>query len=48
MLTPTLVIGASFAYLLLLFVVAWWADRRAHAGRSLVGNAWVYALSMAV
>jgi Na+/proline symporter/nitrogen-specific signal transduction histidine kinase len=48
MLTPVLVIGASFAYLLLLFVVAWWADRRAHAGRSLVGNAWVYALSMAV
>lgn len=48
MLTPALVIGASFAYLLLLFAVAWWADRRAHAGRSVVGNAWVYALSMAV
>ena len=48
MLTPALVFGASFAYLLLLFVVAWWADRRAQAGRSLVGNAWVYALSMAV
>ncbi len=48
MLTPSLVLGASFAYLLLLFVVAWWADGRAAAGRSVIGNAWVYALSMAV
>ena len=48
MLTPSLVLGASFAYLLLLFVVAWWADDRAAAGRSVIGNAWVYALSMAV
>ncbi|MDP2005041.1 MAG: sensor histidine kinase [Rubrivivax sp.] len=48
MLTPSLVLGASFAYLLLLFVVAWWADGRATAGRSVIGNAWVYALSMAV
>jgi Na+/proline symporter len=28
--------------------VAWWADRRAQQGRSVIGNAWVYALSMAV
>ncbi len=48
MLTPSLVLGASFAYLLLLFVVAWWADGRAATGRSVIGNAWVYALSMAV
>ncbi len=48
MLTPSLVLGASFAYLSLLFVVAWWADGRAAAGRSVIGNAWVYALSMAV
>jgi Na+/proline symporter/nitrogen-specific signal transduction histidine kinase len=48
MLSPALVLGASFAYLLLLFAVAWWADRRAAQGRSLIGNAWVYALSMAV
>jgi Na+/proline symporter/nitrogen-specific signal transduction histidine kinase len=48
MLSPTFVLGASFAYLLTLFGVAWWADRRAHAGRSVIGNAWVYALSMAV
>jgi signal transduction histidine kinase/Na+/proline symporter len=48
MLSPALVLGASSAYLLLLFAVAAWADRRAAAGRSVIGNAWVYALSMAV
>ena len=48
MTTPTFVLGASFAYLLVLFIVASWADRRARQGRSVVGNAWVYALSMAV
>jgi len=45
--TP-LVIGAAFAYLLALFAVAAWADRRAAAGRSVIGNAWVYALSIGV
>ncbi|MES2718690.1 MAG: sensor histidine kinase [Pseudomonadota bacterium] len=48
MLSPALVLGASFAYLLGLFAVAAWADRRAAAGRSVIGNAWVYALSMGV
>ncbi len=48
MLAPSLVLFASFAYLLLLFVVAWWADKRGQAQRSVIGNAWVYALSMAV
>jgi Na+/proline symporter/nitrogen-specific signal transduction histidine kinase len=43
-----LVLGASFAYLALLFAVAWWADRRAAAGRSVIGNAWVYTLSIGV
>jgi Na+/proline symporter/nitrogen-specific signal transduction histidine kinase len=47
-LPPALVLGASLAYLLALFAVAWWADRRAAAGRSVIGNAWVYALSMGV
>ena len=47
-LAPALVLGASLAYLLALFGVAWWADRRAAAGRSVIGNAWVYAASMAV
>jgi Na+/proline symporter/nitrogen-specific signal transduction histidine kinase len=48
MLSAPLVIGVSFAYLMLLFAVASWGDRRAAAGRSVIGNAWVYALSMAV
>ena len=47
-LTPALVVGASFAYLLALFAVAAWADRRADAGRSVISSGWVYALSMGV
>ena len=48
MLAAPLVIVASFAYLLLLFAVAWVGDRRARQGRSIIDNAWIYALSMAV
>ena len=48
MLSATLVIGVSFAYLLTLFAVAHWADGRAAQGRSVISSAWVYALSMAV
>jgi Na+/proline symporter len=48
MLGTPLLIGVSFAYLLLLFAVASWGDRRAAQGRSVIGNAWTYALSMAV
>ena len=48
MLPVPLVVGASFLYLLLLFAVAAFGDRRAAQGRSIIGNAWVYALSMAV
>lgn len=48
MLSAPLVIGVSFAYLLLLFAVAYWGDRRAAQGRSVISSPWVYALSMAV
>ena len=48
MLSAPLVVGASFAYLLLLFAVASFGDRRARQGRSVIGNAWVYTLSLAV
>ncbi|MBL0419079.1 histidine kinase [Ramlibacter sp. AW1] len=48
MLTPALVITVSLAYLLLLFGVAYAADRGAAAGRSMIDSAWVYALSLAV
>ncbi len=48
MLSTPLVVVACFAYLSLLFGVAYWADWRARQGRSVIGNAWVYSLSMAV
>ena len=43
-----LIVGASFAYLLLLFAVAYFGDRRADAGRSVIDNPWVFSLSLAV
>jgi Na+/proline symporter/nitrogen-specific signal transduction histidine kinase len=48
MLPISLVLTASFAYLLVLFAVAHQADRRAQAGRSVIANPWVYTLSMGV
>lgn len=48
MIAAPLVMAIALAYVLLLFGVAWWADGRAARGRSVIGNAWVYALSMAV
>ena len=48
MIPVALVVAVSFAYLLLLFAVAYWADARSRQGRSVIGNAWVYALSMGV
>lgn len=47
-LSPSLVLGVSAGYLLILFAVATFAERRAAQGRSVIGNAWVYALSWAV
>jgi Na+/proline symporter/nitrogen-specific signal transduction histidine kinase len=48
MLSHWLVVGASFAYLLLLFAVAYFGDWRAERGRSIIANPWTYALSLAV
>jgi Na+/proline symporter/nitrogen-specific signal transduction histidine kinase len=48
MLPGALVVTVSFAYLLLLFAVAHFGDRRAEQGRSIIANPWTYALSMAV
>ncbi|MBE2242964.1 MAG: histidine kinase, partial [Burkholderiaceae bacterium] len=48
MLAAPLVVAAAFAYLLLLFAIAEFADRRAIAGRSVIDNGWVYALSIGV
>jgi Na+/proline symporter len=44
----TVVVGASFLYLGLLFAVAYWADSRADKGRSVIASPTVYALSLAV
>ncbi len=48
MLSGTLVVTVSFAYLLVLFAVAHFGDKRAEQGRSIISNPWTYALSMAV
>ena len=48
MLPASLVATLSFAYLGLLFAVAYYADRRADQGRSVIANPTVYALSLAV
>jgi Na+/proline symporter/signal transduction histidine kinase len=48
MLQGWVVVLASFAYLGVLFAIAYVADRRADAGRSVIANPTVYALSLAV
>ncbi|HEX9462338.1 MAG TPA: sensor histidine kinase [Alphaproteobacteria bacterium] len=48
MLPAWLVLGAGFGYLCLLFEIAYWGDKRADAGRSVVASPYVYALSIAV
>jgi len=42
------IVLASFLYLGVLFAIAWYADRRADQGRSLIANPAVYALSLGV
>ncbi len=48
MMSPSLIITVSFIYLLILFAIAYYGDKRAEAGRSVIASPWVYALSMAV
>jgi len=43
-----LIIGTSLVYLVVLFGIAWWAERRRMAGRSVINSGWIYALSLAV
>ena len=38
----------AFAYLGLLFAIAYYADQRADAGRSIIANPYIYSLSLAV
>jgi len=48
MLQGWVIVLASFLYLGILFAIAWYADRRADTGRSLIANPVVYALSLGV
>ncbi|MGQ0677942.1 MAG: histidine kinase, partial [Rhodospirillales bacterium] len=48
MLTPVVILTVAFGYLCLLFAIAYWGDKRADAGRSIVNNPYIYALSIAV
>ncbi|MEX6503975.1 ATP-binding protein [Pseudomonas zhanjiangensis] len=43
-----LILLTSAAYLGILFAIAYWGDKRADAGRSIIANPYIYALSMAV
>ncbi|MEO1652809.1 MAG: histidine kinase dimerization/phospho-acceptor domain-containing protein, partial [Bacteroidota bacterium] len=43
-----LLIGISFIYLMVLFFIAFWGERRAYLGRSVVNNPYIYALSLTV
>ena len=48
MLQGPVIILTSFAYLGLLFAIAFFADKRADAGRPVIASAYVYSLSLAV
>jgi len=48
MLRGWVVVLVSFGYIGLLFAIAWYADRRARLGRSLVSHPVVYSLSLGV
>src|SRR5437867_3578178 len=48
MLHGTIIIITSFVYLGLLFAIAYYADERADAGRSIIASPYVYSLSLAV
>src|SRR6266704_3348134 len=48
MLHGPIIIFTSFAYLGLLFAIAYYADKRADAGRPVIASPYVYSLSLAV
>jgi len=43
-----IILFVSFVYVGLLFVIAYYGDKRADAGRSIISNPYIYALSLAV
>ena len=48
MLQGWVILLVSLAYIGLLFAIAYYADKRADSGRSLISNPYIYALSLAV
>ncbi len=48
MLHETAIVFTAFAYLGVLFAIAYYADERADAGRSIIASPYVYSLSLAV
>src|ERR671923_1650607 len=48
MLQGWVIVVTSFAYLGLLFAIAYYADKRADQGRSWIANPYIYSLSLAV
>src|SRR5881628_57369 len=48
MLQAWVILLCSFAYLGILFAIAFYGDKRADTGRSIIANPYIYALSMAV
>ena len=48
MLQGWVILTASFGYIGLLFAIAYYADKRAGAGRSIIANPVIYSLSLAV
>src|SRR5216117_2335277 len=48
MLQGWIIVVTSFAYLGLLFAIAYYADKRADAGRSVISSPYIYSLSLAV
>lgn len=48
MLSTWSIVTVAFGYLCLLFAIAYYADKRADAGRSIIRSPWIYTLSIAV
>ncbi|MBU2453853.1 MAG: hypothetical protein KJ668_11135, partial [Proteobacteria bacterium] len=48
MIEPKIIILISFGYISLLFAIAFYGDKRAELGKSVISNPYIYALSLAV
>ena len=48
MLTAPVIVITSFIYVGLLFAIAYYGDKRADEGRSIIANPYIYSLSLAV